>query len=79
MPIVPVSIIGSGRIMQKRSLRIKPGQIKMVIGKPIEVNNFDIEKRTELIEIVRNKIMENYNYWQGAEYSDIKDIKSETA
>jgi len=79
VPIVPVSIIGSGQIMQKRSLRIKPGQIKMVIGKPIEVNNFDIEKRHELIEIVRNEIIKNYNYWQGAEYPDIKDIKSEAA
>ena len=61
VPIVPVSIIGSGRIMPKRSLRIKPGQIKLMIGKPIEVVNFDIEKRHELIEIVRNEIMKNYN------------------
>jgi 1-acyl-sn-glycerol-3-phosphate acyltransferase len=78
VPIVPVSIIGSGQIMQKRSLRIKPGQIKMIIGKPIEVNNFDFEKQHELIERVRNKIIKNYNDWQDAEKSDIKDIKSET-
>lgn len=78
VPIVPVSIIGSGRIMQKRSLRIKPGQIKIVIGKPIEVSNFDIEKRQELIEIVRNEIIKNYNCWQGAEEPEIKDIQCET-
>jgi 1-acyl-sn-glycerol-3-phosphate acyltransferase len=76
VPIVPVSIIGSGRIMPKRSLRIKPGQIKMVIGKPIEVMNIDIEKRHELIEVVRNEIIKNYNEWQEPG-SFIKDLKSE--
>jgi 1-acyl-sn-glycerol-3-phosphate acyltransferase len=77
-PIVPVSIIGSGRIMPKRSLRIKPGQIKIVIGKPIEVTNFDIEKRHELIEKVRNEIIKNYNEWQEAGRLNIKDLESET-
>lgn len=77
VPIVPVSIIGSGQIMPKRSLRIKPGLIKMVIGKPIEVTNFDIEKRHELIGIVRNEIIKNYNEWQEAGKLNIKDIESE--
>jgi 1-acyl-sn-glycerol-3-phosphate acyltransferase len=77
VPIVPVSIIGSGRIMPKRSLRIKPGQIKLMIGKPIEVVNFDIEKRHELIEIVRNEIMKNYNEWQDADKTNIKDLQRE--
>ncbi|MGD0277894.1 MAG: lysophospholipid acyltransferase family protein [Smithella sp.] len=78
VPVVPVSIIGSGQIMSKRSLRIKPGQIKLIIGKPIEVKNFDIEKRYELIEMVRNEMIKNYNDWQEAEKTNIKDVKSET-
>ncbi|MGA9111751.1 MAG: lysophospholipid acyltransferase family protein [Smithella sp.] len=78
VPIVPVSIVGSGKIMSKRSLRIKAGQIKLIIGKPVEVQNYDIEKRYELIETVRNEIIKNYNDWQEAEESNIKDIKSET-
>ena len=77
VPVVPVSIIGSGRLMPKRSLRIKPGQIKMVIGKPIEVINFDIEKRHELIEKVRNEIIKNYNEWTDSETLDIKDLERE--
>jgi 1-acyl-sn-glycerol-3-phosphate acyltransferase len=76
VPIVPVSIIGSGRIMPKRSLRIKPAQIKLVIGKPIEVIDYDIEKRHELIEKVRNEIIKNYNEWQEPGHF-IKDLKSE--
>lgn len=77
VPIVPVSIIGSGRIMPKRSLRIKPGQIKLIIGKPVEVTNFDIEKRHELIEHVRNEIIQNYNDWQDEGRMNIKDLESE--
>jgi 1-acyl-sn-glycerol-3-phosphate acyltransferase len=77
VPIVPVTIIGSGRIMPKRSVRIKPSQIKLVIGEPIEVKSFDIEKRHELIEKVRNTIMKNYNDWREPENSSIKDLKSE--
>jgi 1-acyl-sn-glycerol-3-phosphate acyltransferase len=76
VPIVPVSIIGSGRIMPKRSLRIKPGQITLVIGNPIDVTNFDIEKRQELIEKVRNEIIKNYNDWHDAGLN-IKDVESE--
>jgi len=78
VPITPVSIIGSGRIMPKRSLRIKPGQIKMIIGKPIEVANYDLEKRHDLIEKVRNEIIKNYNEWQDSESLNIKDLESET-
>jgi 1-acyl-sn-glycerol-3-phosphate acyltransferase len=77
VPIVPVSIIGSGRIMPQKSLRIKSGQITLVIGNPIDVKNFDIEKRHELIEKVRNEIIKNYNYWQEAKKLNIKDIESE--
>jgi 1-acyl-sn-glycerol-3-phosphate acyltransferase len=78
VPIVPVSIIGSGRIMPKRSLRIKPGPITMVIGNPIEVKNFNIENRQELIEKVREEIIRNYNHWQEAERLNIKEIRNET-
>jgi 1-acyl-sn-glycerol-3-phosphate acyltransferase len=76
-PIVPVSIVGSDQIMPKRSVKIKPGQIKLVIGEPIEVKYFDIEKRHELIEKVRNTIIKNYNSWQEPENLKINDLKSE--
>lgn len=79
VPIVPVSIIGSGGIMPKRSLRIKPGQIKLIIGKPISVVNFNIEQRQELINTVRNEIIKNYNEWQDADRMNIKDLEREAS
>ena len=75
--IVPVSIIGSGRIMPKRSVKIKSGQIKLVIGEPIEVKSFDIEKRHELIKKVRDTIIKNYDDVQEMGNLNIKDLESE--
>lgn len=60
VPIVPVTIIGANRIWPKRSLNIKPGDITIVIDKPVDVSNYPPEKRSELIERVRNIIIQNY-------------------
>ena len=75
--IVPVSIIGSGRIMPKRSVKIKSGQIKLVIGEPIEVKSFDIENRFELIKKVKDTIIKNYDNMQEMGNLNIKDLESE--
>jgi len=77
VPIVPVSIVGSGQIMPKRSVKIKSGQIKLVIGEPIEVKSFDIEKRFELIKKVRDTIIKNYDNMQEMGNLNIKDLESE--
>jgi len=60
VPVIPISIIGSGKIMSKRSLNVHPGKITMVIGKPIEIRDYSIESRDELITKVRDAIVRNY-------------------
>lgn len=59
VPIVPVTIIGANRVWPKRSLNIKPGNIVIVIDKPIDVSNYPLEKRNALIEEVRHIIIQN--------------------
>jgi len=59
-PIVPLSIIGSGQIMPKGSLNVKPGKITVVIGKPIDVSGYTAEDHDLLIEQVRKVIIRNY-------------------
>ncbi len=54
--IVPVSIIGSGKIMAKKSLRVNRGKIIMVINKPVEVSGHTKETRTALMEEVRQSM-----------------------
>ena len=75
--IVPVSIIGSGQIMPKRSLKISSGKVKLVIGKPIDVKNYTLENRQELIGAVRNAIIKNYDLWREEGTASIKDMESE--
>jgi len=75
VPIVPVSIIGSGQIMPKRSLKVTPGRVKLIIGKPIEVKDYTLENRHELINKVRNVIIKNYDDWRESGTANIKDIE----
>ncbi len=60
VPIVPISIIGAGEIMPKRSLRVKSGKVTMVIDEPIDTSGYSIENRQELIDRVQNIIAKNY-------------------
>jgi 1-acyl-sn-glycerol-3-phosphate acyltransferase len=76
-PIVPISIIGSGEIMPKRSLKIKPGKIKLVIDKPIDVKNIMLENRQDLITIVRNTIIKNYDSFRAEGAQNIRDLEKD--
>ena len=79
VPIIPVSIVGSGGIMPKRSLKVTPGRVKLIIDKPIDVKNYTIENRHELIDQVRKVIIKNYDYWREAGSSSIKDIEEKAS
>jgi 1-acyl-sn-glycerol-3-phosphate acyltransferase len=59
IPIVPISIIGSGNIMSKTSWQVNRGEIIMVIDKPIDVSAYTIETRASLMEKVRDVIAAN--------------------
>jgi len=79
IPIVPISIIGSGEIMPKRSLKVTPGKVKLVIDKPIDVKNYTRDNCHELIDQVRKVIIKNYDYWREAGTSNIKDIEEKAS
>lgn len=57
--VVPITIIGASEIMPKRSLRVNPGWITMVIDKPIETSGYTIETRHDLMQKVRSIIVAN--------------------
>lgn len=79
VPVVPISIVGSGQIMPKRSMKVTPGKVKLIIDKPIDVKNYTIENRHEFIDRVRNVIIKNYDYWREADTPGIKDIEEKTS
>jgi len=77
VPIVPISIVGSGDIMPKRFLKIKPGRIKLVIDKPIDVKNFTLENRQKLMTLVRNTIITNYDNFRAEGDKSIRDLEKD--
>jgi len=59
VPIVPISIIGANEIMPKRTLKVRPGRITMIIDRPVEVTGYTLDTRGELIEKIRDIIVRN--------------------
>ena len=61
VPIVPVTVSGSQRITPKGELRIHPGVVKIVYGKPIATRGLSIDQRKQLAERVREAIAQGYD------------------
>ncbi len=76
-PIVPITIVGSGGIMPKRSLKIKSGQIKLIIDKPIDVKKFTLETRNDLIKVVRTTIIKNYDNFRTEGDQNLRDMEKD--
>lgn len=61
-PIIPVSISGSNKIMQKGSLRINPGTIRVHFDKPINTENIKTRQdEIDLMNRVRDIIIKNHS------------------
>jgi 1-acyl-sn-glycerol-3-phosphate acyltransferase len=62
VPILPITINGSFRILPKKSLNIRPSTIHMIIGKPIPTAGIDSrEKEIALMNEVRGIIEKIYS------------------
>lgn len=56
VPIVPITILDSERIMRKGRWAIQPGTIHIVVHDPIETKGYTFERRDELVARVRAQI-----------------------
>ena len=61
IPILPVTVNGSRRIVPKGSLVVKPGKIQVVVGDPIETDGYTTAIVQELIDKTRQAIMANFD------------------
>jgi 1-acyl-sn-glycerol-3-phosphate acyltransferase len=52
VPIVPIACSGAHRVMEKRSLKIHPGEIFVEFLEPIDASKFTFEERETLNEVV---------------------------
>jgi len=56
VPILPVTVVGGKEILPKGSLRILPGDMKVIIHEPIPVDAYTYETKEQLMERVREAI-----------------------
>lgn len=59
VPIVPISISGSEKIMPPNTPIIKPGKVNVLIGRPIEVRDYSIRQIEELMNKTHQEISRN--------------------
>jgi len=58
VPVVPITIEGSGTVMPKNSWNIQPGPVYVKIGKPIDTTGFAEDDREGLARAVRDVIIQ---------------------
>jgi len=60
VPILPIIIHGTYGIMPKKQIRIVPGNVILEICPPVEVSDYTMETKDELLENVRNIVLDAY-------------------
>lgn len=61
LPILPVTVNGSRRVLAKSSLVFSPGPIEVVISDPIETGEYSVEDLQRLLDRTREVIISNFN------------------
>ena len=59
VPIVPVAIRGTSKLLPKGSLAPRPGRVEVIIGKPIDTSAFNEKKLEDLMRQTRSAIESN--------------------
>jgi 1-acyl-sn-glycerol-3-phosphate acyltransferase len=60
LPIVPIYIMGAGKLMPPGTLKLQPGKIKMVVGKAIDVTGLTLEDVSTLKQQVAAEMKNLY-------------------
>ena len=55
-PVVPVACSGAHRVMEKRKLRITPGDILVEFLGPIDPTKYSLEQRDELLQEIHDRL-----------------------
>jgi len=57
IPVLPVSVEGSGDVLPSRGFQVRPGRIRLRFGTPIEASEYRPGQRMELAERSRSAIL----------------------
>jgi 1-acyl-sn-glycerol-3-phosphate acyltransferase len=61
IPILPVTVNGSRRVLPKGELVVKPGKIQVVVGDPIETHGYTTDTVQKLMDKTRQAVMANFD------------------
>lgn len=64
VPIIPITIHGTGRIMPKKQMLIMPGHVILEIAKPINSSDYTRKTKDDLMEKVRDIILKSFEYYK---------------
>jgi 1-acyl-sn-glycerol-3-phosphate acyltransferase len=65
VPVVPVCIVGSSRVLSKGSVAVHPGRIRVHYGKPVDLTGYSVDDRDRLMAEVHDRIVEGQRIIQG--------------
>jgi 1-acyl-sn-glycerol-3-phosphate acyltransferase len=57
--IVPVTIIGTSKVMRKGSFRVNAGKVSVIVGLPVPVETYDKQSIGKLMERVHTEMISN--------------------
>jgi 1-acyl-sn-glycerol-3-phosphate acyltransferase len=71
IPILPITVNGSRKVLPKKSLVFHPGTIEVVVSDPIETSGYTKDRLQELMDRTRDVIISNYN----PDYPDSRKLR----
>ena len=57
VPVVPVTVSGSSRVMPKGKVRILPGTIRLTLHEPINTDRYSRANVSDLVDLVRTRVV----------------------
>lgn len=76
LPILPVTVNGSRRVLPKKSLVFTPGPIEVVVGDPIETKGWSKDDMEGLMQKVRETIVSQFDPYYGMDADSAREIPS---
>lgn len=75
MPVVPVAVCGTAKVLPPRSLYVKKGEVELRVGHPIDTEPWRDRDRGEFSDVVRGKVVELKNEWLSERVERVREAR----
>jgi 1-acyl-sn-glycerol-3-phosphate acyltransferase len=56
LPIIPITVVDSYKLLPRKALRIRPGVLRIIVGDPIDTSSYNEDDKDFLVQKVRDVI-----------------------